>query len=136
MVKLPWYLFSLVIRLSHDQLWVSFEGTASLARYNSFLSLLIWPEGHRESHCKLHIYLQRSIYNAIFGISTQRRLWEDLRDLRDISEETSLIDLTGDVSAICKSILFEMSVRRCMRRLRDASMPAGYRVLWNAWVTR
>ena len=29
--------------------------------------------------------------------------------------------LTGDVHKICKSALFEMSLRRCMRRLRDAS---------------
>ena len=41
--------------------------------------------------------------------------------LRDVSEETSLIHLTGDVSKICKSVLFEMSLRRCMRRLRNAS---------------
>ena len=47
---------------------------------------------------------------------------EDPRDLRDVSEETSLIYLTGDVSEICKSALFEMSLRRCMRRLRDASV--------------
>ena len=53
--------------------------------------------------------------------TTQRRLWENLRDLRDVSEETSLINLQGDVSEICKSALFEMSLRRCMRRLRDAS---------------
>ena len=53
--------------------------------------------------------------------TTQRRLWENLRDLRDLSEETSLINLLRDVSEICKSALFEMSLRRCMRRLRDAS---------------
>ena len=53
--------------------------------------------------------------------ATQRRLWENLRDLRDVSEETSLINLQGDVSEICKSALFEMSLRGCMRRLRDAS---------------
>ena len=29
--------------------------------------------------------------------------------------------LTGDAFEICKSVLFEMSLRRCMRRLRDAS---------------
>ena len=45
--------------------------------------------------------------------------------LKDVSEETSLFNLLGDVSEICKSALFEMSLRRCMRRLRDASMPAG-----------
>ena len=48
--------------------------------------------------------------------------------LRDVSEETSLIHLTGDISKICKSALFEMSLRRCMKRLRDASMPAGKKV--------
>ena len=53
--------------------------------------------------------------------ATQRRLWENLRDFRDVSEETSLINLQGDVSEICKSTLFEMSLRRFMRRLRDAS---------------
>ena len=52
---------------------------------------------------------------------TQRRLWEDLRDLRDVSEEASLIYLTVDISEVCKSALFEMSLRRWMRRLRDAS---------------
>ena len=57
--------------------------------------------------------------------ATQRRLWENLRDLRDASEELSLINLQGDFSEICKSALFEMSLRRCMRRLRDASMPAS-----------
>ena len=35
-----------------------------------------------------------------------------------VSEEASLINLTGDVSKICKSAIFEMSLRRCMRRLR------------------
>ena len=44
-----------------------------------------------------------------------------MRDLRYISEEAPLIDLTGDASEIWKSVLFEMSLRRCMRRLRDAS---------------
>ena len=53
--------------------------------------------------------------------ATQRRLWENLRHLRDVSEETSLINLQGDVSEICKSGLFEMSLRCCMSRLRDAS---------------
>ena len=53
---------------------------------------------------------------------------KDLRDLRDVSQEKSLIHLTGDISKICKSALFEMSLRRCMRRLRDASMPAGKKV--------
>ena len=43
------------------------------------------------------------------------------RDLRDVSEETFLINLQGDVSEIYKSALFELSLRRCMRRLRDAS---------------
>ena len=41
--------------------------------------------------------------------------------LKDASEETSLINLQGDVSEIYKSALFQMSLRRCMRRLRDAS---------------
>ena len=53
--------------------------------------------------------------------ATQRHLSEDLKDLRDISEETSLIDLVGDVSEICKPALFEMSLRLFIRRLRDAS---------------
>ena len=62
------------------------------------------------------------IWRPRFTVSdaTQRRLWENLRDLRDVSEETSLINLPGDVSEICKSALFEMSLRRCMRRLNDA----------------
>ena len=54
-------------------------------------------------------------------LHSQMQLREDPRDLRDVSEETSLIHLTGDVSEICKSAFFEMSLRRCMRRLRDAS---------------
>ena len=41
--------------------------------------------------------------------------------LKDASEETSLINLQGDVSEIYKSALFQMSLRRCMRHLRDAS---------------
>ena len=52
--------------------------------------------------------------------------------LKDVSEKTweisetsqrkaSLINLPGDVSEIGKSALFEMSLRHCMRRLRDAS---------------
>ena len=49
------------------------------------------------------------------------QLREDLRDLRDVFGETSLIHLIGDVSEICKLALFEMSPRHCMRRLRDAS---------------
>ena len=48
-------------------------------------------------------------------------LWESLRDLRDVSEETSLINLPGDVSEISKSALLEMSLRRCLIRLWDAS---------------
>ena len=42
-------------------------------------------------------------------------------DLTDVSEETFLINLQGDVSEIFKSALFELCLRRCMRRLRDAS---------------
>ena len=38
----------------------------------------------------------------------QRRLWENLGELRDVSDETSLVNLPGDVSEICKSALFEM----------------------------
>ena len=53
--------------------------------------------------------------------ATQRRLWENLRDLRDVSQETSLINLPGDVSKIWKLALFEMYLRRSMRRLRNAS---------------
>ena len=44
-----------------------------------------------------------------------------MRDLRDISEETPLINLPRDVLGICKSAIFEMSLRRCMRHLKDAS---------------
>ena len=43
-----------------------------------------------------------------------------MRDLRDISEETPLINLLRDVVGICKSAIFEMSLRRCMRHLKDA----------------
>ena len=50
-----------------------------------------------------------------------------LRDLRDVSEETPLISLTGEISEFCKSALFEVSLRRCMRRLKHASMQAGLR---------
>ena len=35
-----------------------------------------------------------------------------LRDLRDVSEETSLIKLPKGVSEICKLALFEMHLRR------------------------
>ena len=31
------------------------------------------------------------------------------------------MNLQGDLSEICKSALFEMSLRRCMRRLKDVS---------------
>ena len=51
---------------------------------------------------------------------TWRRLWENLRDLRVVSKEMSLVTLPGDVSEIPKSALFEMYLRRCMRRLKDA----------------
>ena len=44
-----------------------------------------------------------------------------MRDLSDISEEASSIHLTRDVSEICKSRLFEMSLRRWMIRIRDGS---------------
>ena len=47
--------------------------------------------------------------------------------LRDISEETYLIHLAGDISEIFKLALFEMSVRRYMRHLRDASEMHQYR---------
>ena len=40
-----------------------------------------------------------------------------LRDLRDVSEGTFLINFPGEVLGICKSALFEMPLRRCMRRL-------------------
>ena len=43
--------------------------------------------------------------------TTQRQLWENLRNLWDVSEETSLINLPGDISEICKSALFEMFLR-------------------------
>ena len=39
----------------------------------------------------------------------------------EISEEMSLISLPEDVSETCKSAPFEMSLWRCMRRLKDAS---------------
>ena len=68
--------------------------------------------------------------------TTQRRFWENLRNLWDISEETSLINIPGDVSEICKSALFEMSLRRCIRRLKDASEMHPYRlnkdILWKS----
>ena len=64
---------------------------------------------------------------------SQMQLKENLRDLEDVSEETSLIHLQGDVSEICKSSLFEISLRRCMRRLKDASKmhlcPLGFGLL-------
>ena len=58
---------------------------------------------------------------------SQRHFWGDVSDqspgrrLQSISRETSLINLPGDLSEICKSALFEMSLRRSMGRLRDAS---------------
>ena len=36
-------------------------------------------------------------------------------------QEASLIHLIGDVSQIVKSAVFEISLRCCIRRLRDAS---------------
>ena len=56
-----------------------------------------------------------------FSDATQRRLLENLRDLRDVSEEISLNSLLGAVLETCKSAFFETSLRHCMRRLRDAS---------------
>ena len=53
--------------------------------------------------------------------ATQRHLWENLRDLNDVSQETLLINLPGDISEISKSVLFEMSLRPFMRSLKDAS---------------
>ena len=41
--------------------------------------------------------------------------------LKDVSEKTSLINPQEDVSEICKSALFDMSLRRYVRRLKDAS---------------
>ena len=40
---------------------------------------------------------------------------EKTRDLRDVSEEAFLMQLTGDVSEICKSAPFEMSLGHSMR---------------------
>ena len=48
--------------------------------------------------------------------ATQKRLRESLRDLRDVSDETFLLNLTGDVSEIVKSTLFEISLRHFIRR--------------------
>ena len=53
--------------------------------------------------------------------ATQKRLRESLRDLRDVSGETSLLNLPEDVSEIVKSPLFEISLGHCIRRLRHAS---------------
>ena len=50
--------------------------------------------------------------------ATQRRIWENLRDLREVSVETSLINFPGNISQICKSAPFEMPLRCCTRRLR------------------
>ena len=44
-----------------------------------------------------------------------------LKDVSEISEETSLINLLGIISEICKSALFEISLRHCIRHLEDAS---------------
>ena len=57
--------------------------------------------------------------------STQRHPWKNLIDLRKASQETSLINLLENVTQICKSVLFEMSLRHCMRRLKNISMLAG-----------
>ena len=53
--------------------------------------------------------------------ATQKRLRESLRDLRDVSDETFLLNLTGDVSEIVKSTLFEISLRHFIRRLTHTS---------------
>ena len=53
--------------------------------------------------------------------ATRRSLWENLRDIRAVSKDTSLVTLLGDASDIPKSALFEMCLRRCMKRLKDAS---------------
>ena len=49
--------------------------------------------------------------------ANQRGLWENLRYLRDISEETSLINFPGDVSETCILALFEIS----LKHFKDAS---------------
>ena len=63
------------------------------------------------------------VWRPIITVSdaTPRRLWENLREFRDVSEKTSLINLPGELSQIYKSVLFEMYLRRFMRRLKDAS---------------
>ena len=53
------------------------------------------------------------IQRILVSNATQRWLWEDLRDLIDVSEETPLLNLNEDVS--------EMSLKHCMRHLRDGS---------------
>ena len=53
--------------------------------------------------------------------ATQIGLWENLNNIGDVSEETSSISLPGDVSEICNSALFELSLGLCMRHLKDAS---------------
>ena len=59
--------------------------------------------------------------NYSLSDGTQRRPWENLRDLRDVSDETSLTNLQQDVSEICKSALFETSLRRLWDAVWDVS---------------
>ena len=74
---------------------------------------------------KVNIF--ETIVDPLFGLkrffsdTTQMHFRTNLRDLRDVYEETSLIDLTKNVSGICKLALFETSLRRCIKHLKNAS---------------
>ena len=52
--------------------------------------------------------------------ATQRSLWENLRDLRDFSEEMALISLREGVSEMCKSALSETLYETSQRYIWDA----------------
>ena len=81
---------------------------------------------------KVNIF--ETIVEALFGIkrffsdTTQMDFRTNLRDLRDVFEETSLIDLTKNVSGICKLALFETFLRRYIKHLKDASEMDSYRL--------
>ena len=49
-------------------------------------------------------------------------VWKNLRDLRDVSEEASLVNLTKYVWENCRSVFFEMSLRQCMRCIHASWM--------------
>ena len=68
---------------------------------------------NRGSHAIDEQYLSLKDKNYSFRCNSKASVREP--------ERSHLIDLPEDVSEICKSALFEMTLRCCMRRLKDAS---------------